>query len=141
MRTDATRVQELVERMPQRRVCITGMSVLQMKSVLLSGGQSRASLPLEKKELRSEVERFLASQTCPVCQAEHADGDVLVTLPCGHTFHHRCIHRAAQESYDVEKQKSGAWPCPRCPCCRAEMREKAGKKRKCGFPPILSEKG
>lgn len=143
MRTDAARVQQLVEAMPQWRVDAGRMSGREMRAMLVHIGIAGASSICEKEALRRQMLTTLRSTSCPICQMEHEDGDRLVVLSCGHTFHHRCIHTAAQESFELERSKATTWPRPRCPCCRKEISLPSGRlrgakrRREDAPPPIL----
>lgn len=80
-------------------------------------------LPKEVWQSLTHIEEWKTctdADKCSICLDDFEDGSRVTKLPCGHHYHSACIERYFSE-------------CPRCPCCRKDIRECVlfGKCTKC----------
>mmetsp|Transcript_22453 Transcript_22453/g.48471 ORF Transcript_22453/g.48471 Transcript_22453/m.48471 type:complete len:118 (-) Transcript_22453:275-628(-) len=82
----------------------------------MGGDVSRGLTPAEMIKLA--VRPFDASadqdKNCCICCCEFGEQDTLMLLPCGHEFHHECIHTwlRSNRSCPICKQSVGMAPHP-----------------------------
>jgi hypothetical protein len=69
----------------------------------------------DKEHLRALYRQHVLDKKCTVCMEDPVTGDAIVITACGHSFHHSCLHTAAQESFEQTKN------IPSCPMCRASL--------------------
>ena len=121
--TDELRLQHKVNAFSTWHVPI--LSELSGKKLKLYMTFCKIKLPscfLEAGEIRDAISSHLKEEACPICLETQEEGDKMTLLPCGHAFHTKCIHTAAQESLEIAKaNKRNVWPRPSCPVCRKEF--------------------
>ena len=138
-RTDASRVQELVQSLPVWKIDAS-VSGKVIRAMLVEFGVVEAKTVVEAEELRKMLLQKIQTLRCPICLVNHQEGDYITRLPCGHGFHHKCAHEAAQFSFEQEKlEANNSWPRPRCPICRCEIAARSSRKRRrdCDAAPIV----
>lgn len=96
--------------------CRLGVSELRRR--LQARGVSCDSF-VERKDFESAFANV--SRECPICIDEYKAGDLVCVLPCGHTYHRKCVYEAAHAELDAHQR----WP--RCPECRNELNRTPGR--------------
>ena len=125
---DAQRVQKLIDKLPHWNIAVRSLRPKAARTMLVEMGVKDAEQVCEADVLY----RMLGDKVfveCPVCLTAHEEGDCVVRLPCGHSFHRGCAHSAAQASFEQAVARGDSWPVPTCPVCRGEVRSTGAKKR------------
>ena len=125
---DAQRIQQLIDKLPQWSIAVRSLRPKAARTMLVQMGVKDAEQVCEADVLYKMLgDRVFVE--CPVCLATHEEGDRIVRLPCGHSFHRACAHSAAQASFEQAVARGDSWPVPTCPVCRREVRSTGAKKR------------
>ena len=125
---DAQRVQKLIDKLPHWNIAVTTLRPKAARAMLVQMGVKDAEQVCEADVLYKMLgDRVFVE--CPVCLTAHQEGDCVVRLPCGHSFHRGCAHSAAQASFEQAVARGDSWPVPTCPVCRGEVRSTGAKKR------------
>ena len=125
---DVQRVQKLIDKLPHWNIAVRSLRPKAARTMLVEMGVKDAEQVCEADVLY----RMLGDKVfveCPVCLTAHEEGDCVVRLPCGHSFHRGCAHSAAQASFEQAVARGDSWPVPACPVCRREVRSTGAKKR------------
>ena len=125
---DAQRVQKLIDKLPHWNIAVRSLRPKAARTMLVQMGVKDAEQVCEADVLYKMLgDRVFVE--CPVCLTAHQEGDCVVRLPCGHSFHRGCAHSAAQASFEQAVARGDSWPVPACPVCRREVRSTGAKKR------------
>ena len=125
---DAQRIQQLIDKLPQWSIAVRSLRPKAARTMLVQMGVKDAEQVCEADVLYKMLGDKVFVE-CPVCLATHEEGDCVVRLPCGHSFHRGCAHSAAQASFEQAVARGDSWPVPACPVCRREVRSTGAKKR------------
>ena len=96
---------------------LEGMSIGELKGLLVKGGQGdEAATCVEKADLVGLLIKGnnSTSESCSICVEDYTSGDCLRVVPCGHRFHLECIDRWFLSSTDYSRPAS-------CPMCNLEL--------------------
>ena len=125
---DAQRVQQLIDKLPHWNIAVRSLRPKAARTMLVQMGVQDAEQVCEADVLYKMLGDKVFVE-CPVCLTAHEEGDCVVRLPCGHSFHRGCAHSAAQASFEQAVARGDSWPVPTCPVCRREVRSTGARKR------------
>lgn len=127
-RNDAQRVQQLIDKLPHWNIAVRSLRPKAARTMLVQMGVKDAEQVCEADVLYKMLGDKVFVE-CPVCLTAQEEGDCVVRLPCGHSFHRACAHSAAQASFEQAVARGDSYPVPACPVCRREVRSTGARKR------------